>query len=68
MNYRVLEKVEHCGSTCFYPQHRKLIFFWFNYWEFDMFPKPIKFFSLEESKTFLQKQIKKPKNKVYYVK
>lgn len=67
MNHRVLEKTEHCGSTCFYPQHKQLFFFWFNYWELEMFPRPIKFFSLEEAKTFLTKQIKKPKNRVHYL-
>ena len=33
-------------------QKRKLLF-WFNYWEFDIFAKPVKFFSLEEAKAFL---------------
>jgi len=46
MNHRVLERVENCGSTCFYPQKRRW-FFWCNYWEFEMFPRPIKFFSEE---------------------
>jgi hypothetical protein len=66
MNYRILERAEHCGSTCFYPQNKKF-FFWFNYWEFEVFPKPIKFFSLEEAKVFLKKQIKKPKDKIHYI-
>ncbi len=66
MNHRVLERVENCGSTCFYPQ-KKRWFFWCNYWEFEMFPRPIKFFSLEEAKVFLRKQIKKPKDKIHYV-
>ena len=48
------------------PQYRRL-FFWFNYWEMDLFPKPIKFFSLEEARTFIQKQNKKPKNRIHYV-
>ena len=66
MKYRVLERTESSGSTCFYPQQRKL-FLWINFWELEFFPKPIKFFSLEEAKAFITKQIKKPKDKIHYV-
>lgn len=51
----------------FFPQYKKL-FFWFNYVEIEIFPKVIKFYSLESAMKFIKKQINKPKEKIHNLK
>ena len=65
MKYRILEKADLNGEMVFIPQYKKM-FMWMNFMEFEIFPKQIKFHSLESSIKFIQKQIKSPKEKVVY--
>lgn len=64
--YRIVEKADLSGEICFYPQ-RKILFMWINYIEIELFPKIIKFYSLESAMKFIKKQINKPKEKIYIV-
>ncbi len=40
MKYRIVEKSDLSGEICFFPQYKKL-FFWFNFMEMELFPKVI---------------------------
>ena len=66
MKYRILEKADLNGEMVFIPQYKKL-FMWMNFMDFDFPPRQVKFHSLESSTKFIQKQIKKPKDKVVYI-
>jgi len=66
MKYRILEKADLSGEICFFPQYRKL-FLWFNFMEMEVFPKIVKFHSLETAKKFIENQLKSPKKKIHYV-
>jgi hypothetical protein len=66
MKYRIVEKADLSGEICFFPQYKK-IFFWFNFMEMEVFPKVVKFYSLESATKFIKKQLKNPEKKIYYV-
>jgi hypothetical protein len=66
MKYRIVEKSDLSGEICFFPQYKKL-FFWFNFMEMELFPKVIKFYSLESATKFIKKQLNNPEKKIYYV-
>ncbi len=63
--FRVLEKADFSGEICFIPQYKRF-WFWFNFYEFEMFPKLIKFHSLECAMNFMKVQINLPKIKIHY--
>lgn len=62
--FRILEKADLGGEICFIPQQRKF-WFWLNFYEFEMFPKLVKFHSLECAIKFLDIQNKSPKIKIH---
>jgi hypothetical protein len=62
---RIVEKVDVSGEITFIPQYKKL-FFWFDFWNFEFPPSPIKFYSLSAAKEFIRKQLNKPKDKIHY--
>jgi len=66
MKYRILERADLSGEICFFPQYRKW-FLWFNFMEMEVFPKMVKFHSLESAKKFIKKQLNSPKKKIHYV-
>lgn len=66
MKYRIVEKADLNGEICFFPQYRKL-FFWFNFMEMEVFPKMVKFYSLESATKFIKKQLNTPEKKIHYV-
>lgn len=66
MKYRIVEKADLSGEICFFPQYKKF-FFWLNFMEMEVFPKVIKFYSLESATKFIKKQLKNPEKKIYYV-
>jgi hypothetical protein len=66
MKYRVVEKSDLTGELCFFPQYKKF-FIWWNFVEMEMFPKVIKFYSLESATKFIKKQFKNPERKIYYI-
>jgi hypothetical protein len=66
MKYRIVEKPDLSGEICFFPQYKKF-FIWWNYVEMEIFPKVIKFYSLESATKFIKKQLNKPKEKIYFV-
>ena len=66
MKYRIIEKADLNGEICFFPQYKKL-FFWFNFMEMEVFPKVIKFYSLGSATKFIKKQLNTPEKKIYYV-
>jgi len=66
MRYRILEKADLSGEICFFPQYRKW-FLWFNFMEMEVFPKMVKFHSLESAKKFIKKQLNNPEKKIHYV-
>lgn len=66
MKYRIVEKADLSGEICFFPQYKKL-FFWLNFMEMEVFPKVIKFYSLESATKFIKKQLKTPEKKIHYV-
>ena len=65
--HRIIEQQNISGNVVFVPQERKFIFFWFPFKEFNMFPKKIEFETIESARKFLNRQIGKPKEKIYYV-
>ena len=65
--YRIVEQQNIGGNIVFVPQERKFIFFWFPFMEFSIFPKKIEFETIESARKFLNRQIIKPKEKIYYV-
>lgn len=65
--HRIIEQQNINGNVVFVPQERKFIFFWLPFMEFNMFPKKIEFETIESARKFLNRQIGKPKEKVYYV-
>ena len=64
--HRIVEQQNITGNVVFVPQERKLMFFWFPFMEFNVFPKKIEFETIESARKFLNRQIGKPKEKVYY--
>jgi hypothetical protein len=64
--YRVVENVNYEGDPIFIPQQKKFLF-WFDFWNLDFPPSAVKFHSITSAKEFIQKQIIKPKNKIYYI-
>ena len=64
--HRIVEEQNINGNIVFVPQERKLMFFWFPFMEFNVFPKKIEFETIESARKFLNRQIGKPKEKVYY--
>ena len=63
--FRIVEKADVSGEICFFPQYNKL-WVWFNFYELELFPKLIKFHSLDSARQFLQKQKQAPKIKIHY--
>ncbi len=66
MKYRIIEKSDISGEICFFPQYRKY-FIWFNFMEIEIFPKVVKFYSLESATKFITKQLNKPKEKIHSI-
>jgi len=66
MKYRIVEKPDLSGEICFFPQYKKF-FMWWNFMEIEVFPKIVKFYSLESATRFIKKQLNKPKEKIYFV-
>jgi hypothetical protein len=66
-HHRILEQQNITGNVVFVPQERKFLFFWVPFMEFNMFPRKIEFETIESARKFLNRQIGKPKEKVYYV-
>jgi hypothetical protein len=66
MKYRIVEKADLNGEVCFFPQYRR-VFLWFNFMEMEVFPKIIKFHSLESATKFIKKQLNNPEKKIHYV-
>lgn len=66
MKYRIVEKSDLSGEICFFPQYKKF-FIWWNFMEIEVFPKIVKFYSLESATRFIKKQLNKPKEKIYFV-
>lgn len=66
MKYRILEKADLSGEICFFPQYKKW-FLWFNFMEMEVFPKMVKFHSLESATKFIKKQLNNPEKKIHYV-
>lgn len=65
-SYRIIEQQNISGNTVFIPQHRKFIFFWVPFMEMTVFPRMIEFETIESAMKFLNRQIQKPKERVYY--
>ena len=65
--YRILEEQNIAGNIVFVPQHREFLFFWVPFMEMTVFPKKIEFETIESARKFLNRQIEKPKEKIYYV-
>jgi hypothetical protein len=66
MKYRIIEKSDLTGEICFFPQYKKF-FIWWNFIEVEVFPKIVKFYSLESATKFIKKQLNRPKEKIYFV-
>lgn len=66
MKYRIVEQLDLSGEVCFFPQYKKF-FIWWNFMEMEIFPKMIKFYSLESATKFIKKQLKTPEKKFYYI-
>lgn len=66
MKYRIIEKSDLTGEICFFPQYKKF-FVWWNFIEVEVFPKIVKFYSLESATKFIKKQLNRPKEKIYFV-
>lgn len=66
MKYRIIEEADISGEVCFFPQYRKW-FLWLNFMEMEVFPKIVKFHSLESAKKFIKKQLNNPQKKIHYV-
>ena len=66
-HHRIIEQQNITGNVVFVPQERKFLFFWVPFMEFNMFPRKIEFETIESARKFLNRQIGKPKEKVYYV-
>jgi hypothetical protein len=67
MRYRIVEKTDMTGEVCFFPQHKRF-FVWLNFMEMEVFPKVIKFYSLESATKFIKNQLNKPKEKIHFIK
>jgi hypothetical protein len=65
-NYRIVEQQNINGNIVFVPQLRKFFIFWFPYMEMSVFPKRVEFETIESARKFLNRQIQKPEEKVYY--
>ena len=65
--HRIVEEQNINGNIVFVPQQRIFILFWAPFMEFNMFPRKIEFETIESARKFLNRQIEKPKEKVYYV-
>lgn len=66
MKYRIIEKADLKGEICFFPQYQRF-FIWFNFMEMEVFPKIVKFYSLESATKFVRKQLNNPEKKIHYV-
>lgn len=66
MKHRIVEKPDLTGEVCFFPQYKRF-FIWWNYVEMEMFPRLIKFHSLESATKFVKKQLNSPKEKIYFI-
>ncbi len=66
MRYRIIKKMDLNGNLKFYPQQKRLLFFWFPFIKTDVFPVEICFDSLESARKFIEKQKAQPKVKIYY--
>ena len=64
--YRILEKLDFNGDVCFIPQEKHL-WLWLSFYNFEFFPKLIKFYSLSFAKDFIIKQKTAPKPKIHNV-
>ena len=64
--YRIIEKADLSGEICFFPQH-KVLWMWMNFIEVEVFPKVVKFYSLESATKFIKKQKSAPQEKIHYV-
>lgn len=64
--FRILEKTDISGDICFFPQYQKF-FIWFNFYEMEVFPKVIRFYSLNTAKDFIEKQKQSPSVKIHYI-
>lgn len=64
--FRIVEKVDTTGEICFFPQHKKFGF-WIGFMEMEVFPKMIKFYSLDKAKKFLSIQMNNPNPKIHYM-
>jgi hypothetical protein len=64
--YRIVEKADLTGEICFFPQY-KVLWMWMNFIEVEVFPKVIKFYSLESANKFITKQKSAPKQKIHYI-
>lgn len=64
--FRIVEKADLSGEICFFPQH-KVLWMWMNFIEVEVFPKVIKFYSLESATKFIKKQKSAPCEKIHYV-
>lgn len=67
MGYRIVEKADLNGNIKFYPQQKKLFFFWFPFIRTEVFPVEICFDSYESAMKFINRHRDQPKEKVYYV-
>ena len=66
-NYRIVEQQNISGNVVFIPQLRKFLFFWVPFMEMTMFPKRIEFETIESARKFLNRQLERPKEKIYYI-
>jgi hypothetical protein len=66
MRYRIVEKADLTGEICYFPQYKKFWIYW-NFMEMDVFPRVIKFHSLESARKFIDKQLRSPKYKYHYI-
>lgn len=65
--HRILEQQNISGNIVYIPQYRRFIFFWFPFMEMNVFPRMIEFETIESATKFLNRQIRKPKERVHYV-
>lgn len=67
MKYRIVEKYDlPTGDIKFFPEFRKF-WIWFSFVDMTMFPTVIKYDSYESARKFVEKQIKKPSPRYYYI-
>lgn len=66
MKYRIIEKSDLNGNIKFYPQQKKL-FFWFPFIKTEVFPVEICYDSYESAKKFIDRHKNQPKIRIHYV-